>query len=814
LLLALSAVPVLAAEPEQTPPQSSGQAPDAHQIGTAIGKAEQEEAEHEEWLATPEAEEQREDTWHAFSGIPAGQSEELMRVLFDEQLEALNSDPSRFLSDAQLVRPLGDSGAVVKDEGESSLLETSVPVRTENDEGELAKVDLSLVATPEGFQTENAISEVVLPESADESIQVGEEGFEISQAGASESAANRFGDKNLFYPSALHDTDLFVAPNSFGTELFDLLRSKESPEDLSFEISVPAGAELRSDGRGGAEVVREGETITSIPKPTAVDAQETEVPIQTEVDGDSISLHINHRSGEYAYPILVDPVIEDWVNSGNNWYNGHNWAALTNGAWQWSPESNSDFHHDVCCWEGSHAGLLTIAEPVFFGPEQFGQWEYRTQDSAVWITHAWLIPFNRADGGCGSQQPHDYAGLWNEGQKVWSPIWLDYAKNNGNIAGDGTGNRLVIGEGSGPPGVWLACKRILYAGGAGIWMGDDYPPIVFGVSGLPPSGGWISNETPLHIEVSTGDEGLGVRYVALLPDGGNESKRDLGCTGLYGNRCPNNYVAPFDITGASFKPGIRTNSVSVEDPANKAVTSHFETRVDFNAPKVELSGQLAKATKEEVGFGENQPAQGEGDDELSLHVYRLHIRAQDGAPGAPPLEKQSGMRNIELLLDGKKLTVPWAAQTSAEHSEMDVTYPLQMTGLEAGTHTLEVKATDWVNHERFLKIEFEYIPATGIKDEYVMQHFPLPDGGDESGQPELAVNVMNGNLVYHQRDIDVAGPAVNLEAERFYNSQLPKSQSTEWARAGPWHRLRSSNRNLKKKKRRPRRPTWCARAAR
>ena len=73
-----------------------------------------------------------------------------------------------------------------------------------------------------------------------------------------------------------------------------------------------------------------------------------------------------------------------------------------------------------------------------------------------------------------------------------------------------------------------------------------------------------------------------------------------------------------------------------------------------------------------------------------------------------------------------------------------------------------------------------------MKDEYVMQHFPLPDGeGNESEEehpvrPELAVNVTNGNLVYRQQDVEVTGPAVDLEVERFYNSQLPAEDNTQW----------------------------------
>lgn len=793
VLLISSAVPVLADESTEspagfTPPTkeeeevAATQIPDAHDVSKAIGEAEREEAEYEEWLATPEAVEQREKSQLAFGDLSQEKSEELLKSVFGQQLEALNTDPSRFLSDAQLVRTLGESGAVVKDEGEGSLLETTVPVRTEDEEGQLAKVDLSLEATLEGFQTENAISDLVLPASADEPIQVGEEGFEIVQGRVADSSASRFGDKNLFYPSVLPDTDLLVAGNSLGAELFDLLRSKDSPEDLRFEIGVPEGAELRSDEHGGAEVVREGERLTLIPKPYALDAQGTEIPVQMEVEGGSIIVHVAHRDGDYAYPALLDPIIEDWVNQGNNWYGGNNWGALENpGPWKYT-RNNSNIGAEggeTCCWEGSHAGLLVNMRAAFYGPEQFGQWAYTTRNAKTYITHVWLTPFNRADMGCGSAQPHDYAGLWNPGD-VWSPIWLNYAKNNGNLAGDGVGQALVIGEGSGPPGVWLACNRLLYAGGVGIWLNDDWGPII-SPSGIPSQ--WFSDADHLNVDIYAGDEGLGVHRVTITPEGKPVIQDNVGyCTGLWGSPCPNDYTAHFAVTGDSFGEGIRTTGTVAEDPTGKTAGTQFTTKVDRTPPEVTLNGQLALATREEKGDAQDP----EKWDELSLPVYNLKIEATDGAL-TTNLTKRSGVKNIEVFLDGKKMEVPWSplASCPATSCAMTKTYQLKMDGLTSGKHTLQVKAVDFVNKVRERNVEFEYIPATGMKDEYVMQHFPLPDGqgsegGEDSGGPELAVNVMNGNLVYHERDIDVEGPAVDLEVERFYSSQLPDAQNTEW----------------------------------
>jgi len=798
LLLALSAVPVLASEPahagssestDLTPPTpeeeeiAAAQVPGAEEISKAIGEYEREEREHEAWLTTPEATLQREQSRRAYSDLSAAEAQGLLRRAFPRELEALNNDPSRYLSDAHLVATLGSSGAVVKSEGESALLETTVPLRTEDEEGKLAKVDLSLEGAPGGFETANAVSNVRLPGAADKGIEVGEEGVEISQQGAAASGAQRFGDKNLFYPSVLPDTDLMASVTSFGAELYDQLRSEDSPEDLRFHVAVPHGAELRSDGHGGAEVLREGERLTLIPKPSAKDAQGTDVPLQTEVEGGSLVVHVHHHADDYAYPILVDPIVEDWVNQGQNWYGGNNWGALSNGAWQWT-SNNSSIHHDICCWEGSHAGLLTIVEPVFYGPEQYGQWSYSTANEHVYIPQIWLIPFNRDDEGCTSQQPHDYAGLWNPDTEIWSPIWIDYAKTYGNLGGEGYGQALIIGEGSGPPGVWLACQRILYSGGAAVWLEDWDAPVINSVSGMP--SGWIKKDaTQRTINVTASDEGLGVQSVRMISPGDKEwNWNQPSCTGLYGNRCANTRSGQITYESGGFPfEGEVPISVQGIDPTGKGYNpQNYTLFVDGTSPTIKLSGQLAGITEEE---GKTEKPQGEGKDELSLPTYNLKIEAEDGNES----QLRSGVKEIAVYLDesqtpAQKKVSPGCPQGSCP---LTMDYALHTIDLTPGEHTLKIVAVDWAGNEvkPERKIKFEYIPATGMKEEYVLQHIPLPDGQDHSEEaephgPEIAVNVMNGNVVYHERDIDVQTPRASLELERFYNSQQPDEKDTQW----------------------------------
>jgi len=281
LLLACSAAPVAAETNSQTEGPTADGADDPERyfdgdriVPVNLSAVEREEAEHDEWLESPEAEHQRESSWSSYSELAPAEAEELLRTTFAEQLQTLNDDPARYLSDAQLIRPLEETAAAVKDDGEHALLDAGIPVRTEEENGELAKVDLTLQSTPQGYETANGLVDLTLPDAADEAAEVGEEGFAISQAGANPASARQFGDKNLFYPDVLPDTDLIVAPTAGGVELFNLLRSKTSPEDLRFAIDVPQGAVLRADG-SGAEVVRGEEILTRIATPIATDAQST-----------------------------------------------------------------------------------------------------------------------------------------------------------------------------------------------------------------------------------------------------------------------------------------------------------------------------------------------------------------------------------------------------------------------------------------------------------------------------------------------------------------------------------------------------------
>lgn len=804
LLIASSAVPVLAAEPSPSAPAEEPAAapsgielPDAEDVQAGLEEAERAEAERERWLQSPEAVLQRERSRYAFADLGPAEARQLLLERFSEQLERLDKDPARFLSDANLLRPMGgaETVATVSSQGDGTLLDAGIPVRAEDEGGDLAKVDLSLEATSEGFEPVNPLTDLSIPEEAAEPIEIGDGGLAVSSAAASpESEAQLLGGEDVFYPDAHGagaDADRLVAPIAGGVEIFDLLRSADSPETFRYALELPAGAELRPDGSGGAIAVGEAEVLASIPFPYAIDAQGTYVPVELEIEGSELVLDVAHREADVAYPILLDPAIfEDWYNA--NWFNGHRVDGLTAGAWSyhenwgWIQSATSCIY---TCW-GVHPyrGLYISMPGGGHGAQEWGQWIYSAPNSNSFLAGAWLNPFVRNDHSCNRSQypePHDYLGMWHNGS--WNTTVLgNQAIAQGRGDPNGWGSLLVFGLSTGSGSI-TPCWRDLALGGAAIWLDDWQRPTVDSVTGAP--GGWIGRTDSFTLTANVHDEGLGIYRVVLARAGGGQPiVHDLGCNGLSTNRCPTTRSEPFAHTGAAFDEGIQPIAVTATDPTAKTSDSwQGTTRVDGTRPAVTLSGQLATAT-DEAGNEEQAPGTG---DELSLPVYDLTIAATDIGPESDAnAKKRSGVEDIEIWLDGNELAVPWGPQPcpGPDYScPMTKTYSLNLTGLTtAGEHDLEVKVKDQVGNVRERTIEFEYYPATGIEDSYVMHYFPLPDGqGNEAEEerpdrPELAVNVMNGNLVYREEDIEVDGPGVDLEVERYYNSQLPAAENGEW----------------------------------
>jgi sugar lactone lactonase YvrE len=783
--------PITSELESHAPSESPVALPTSEDVAQGLQAVEREEREREEELETPAAQHEREVSRTAYTGLDPVEAQQLFESRFGEVIATLNNDPARFLSDAKLDRPLGEGSATVTSDGNTALLEAGMPVETKNDEGELSKVDLSLEQSQEGWAPANPLVEVNVGESAAEGVEVGNEGLAITQAGAEEdSTAEPLGDKNLWFSEVEEgsDTDLMVSPTSMGVELFDLLRSPDSPETLHFHLQLPEGADVQPNASGGAEVLAsDGTVLTQILTPTAVDAQGTEVPVTLEVEGETISLRVEHHDAEVAYPILVDPnIVQDWYNA--SWYNNQNLQGLN--AWYWKDSQNPhwiDHGTNDTSWPG-HRCLCIATEPTNIPPYQSGEFFYPAPNSSTYLEKAFVYPFWRENRNCTAPnpypEPHDYDAMW--GDNGWNRFDTDDANRYGASNMESWGHAFFIGMSSGGSWVNLPCWRDLMIGGVAIWLDDWNYPYLSSVEEMPQNKWYRKDDTPHSFKVTAVDEGLGVHWVRMFGVGSSEwGWNKPMCAGTYEDRCPNTQSGEITFTTAGFPyEGEVGYSVQVEDPTWKKWTEReMHIRVDGVAPTVNLSGEFATVTAE-AGSKENKEQEA-GHDKLSLPTYNLKIKAEDGSPTV----LRSGVQEVKLYLDGSQTPLATKAnKTPCDSCSLEWTYPVTLTGLTEGKHTLELAAVDEAGNEAprtERKIEFEYIPATGMKEEYILQHFALPDGRDYSGEPEyrgpeLAVNVTNGNLVYHERDFMVQAPRASLELERVYNSQQPTAKDAQW----------------------------------
>jgi RHS repeat-associated protein len=265
------------------------------------------EAEHRRWLDSAAAVSQRVASRMAFHGLSAHAASGLLLRDFGSALSSADSPPSvSIVTKAPVVRYLGAYKALVRGPQGPQVVNSMLPLAHMVD-GRERPIDLQLKSSAAGFLPVNAPGDVSIARDLAGGVSLGSAGVAISMEGR-DVEGTPLGGSSAFFPGVAQDVDATVTPTDSGVELFATLRSRLSPEGLRYRLALPSGAVLRAAG-GGAQVVRGGHLLASIPSPTATDAQGQNVAVATTVVGDQLVLRIAHRAQDYTYPILVDPEV-------------------------------------------------------------------------------------------------------------------------------------------------------------------------------------------------------------------------------------------------------------------------------------------------------------------------------------------------------------------------------------------------------------------------------------------------------------------------------------------------------------------------
>jgi RHS repeat-associated protein len=307
-------------------------------------------------LDTPKSRAQREISQLAFHGVSESAARRLLLRDYGAVLVGSSANAAASVArSGQVVGYLSDYEAVVRTDQGMQVESSTEPLRVSNAAG-TGPVDLRLRPTAGGFAPVRPLAAVSIAQTSSGGVAVGQQGLRLTLLGA-DRPGSVIGGEDVFFGDVGPDMDAVAVPRSSGAELSVVLRSRLSPQEYRYRVTLPTGASLlaRNDG---AVVVRDGQTLARIPAPTARDAQGVSVPVEMRIAGDDLVLRIEHRAREYAYPLLVDPVVEiDILEDPPAW------------SLYWHGGANGEACHGDAGWNGVEYRCLGEVEHVFYASE-------------------------------------------------------------------------------------------------------------------------------------------------------------------------------------------------------------------------------------------------------------------------------------------------------------------------------------------------------------------------------------------------------------------------------------------------------------
>ncbi len=549
-----------------------------------------------------------------------------------------------------------------------------------------------------------------------------------------------------------------VEPLPAGAEVSWQLRSQQSPQDNAIVFRLPTGASLQMSPEvpGGAEVVEEGKTQLAIPPASAVTADGQLLPVSYSVSGSTLTTHVD-LSGTVDFPVLVDPILAGAYGSVNNADGWPNWIPSTNSEGFAFPQYPTSIQAGAGLgWPNGAYGEWTIFAPGAGEPGGSGITRVDLTGVSHQFTNQSYI-YALIGLSDGNNPVYSFNGL--AGASGASPLYTAEGYSNIAVAfcaqgagGHDGGQQPLCDETAagqyfqfadilGPNG--RTVYNYVEMSGAAITYLDEVPPSSVSLAG---SSGeeWVRYGRSTTL-ISGADQGLGVqRFELQIPEGNPPFfTQELSCGGSIGFAgCPHSEFS-FPITGLStLNTGVYSLGANVVDAAGNRSWQQSKVYIDHSAPVLSpLTGSLAEAPSGEVGDGS----------------YTLSFSATDGTSGAP----QVGMGTLEVVVDG--------AVKSTTHTSCALPRGVpnsQCFGLEgswtfngqefgAGTHTVTVKAKDWLGNESTRSLTITVSEAA----------FQQVGPG--------AVNLGTGDFRLSSTDVSQSGNGATLAVSRVYDSRYP-----------------------------------------
>ncbi len=656
--------------------------------------------------------------------------------------------------------------------GQHALVDSTVPIAKKSSAGAWAPVDLSLHESGDGFEGADPLVAARLPKRLSEGARLPAIGLSVTPVDAQGAplpgTASTIDGSSVFVANTLPDSDTVLKPSTFGLALDTLLRSPDSPQQLSFRVGLPAGAHLVEDGHmpGAVRVVEEGETIATMPSPFAHDAAGANVPVSVHVSGDVVTLTADHRSGDYLYPIRVDPEFNYYYNGGvglgeSYWVPGGSFYTYHGGPYEMVIQGFGSYSPGT--W-GALSYQTKGVSKLFFIEATTTVWEtFNNGYGEYWlISGEDSIEFTNSSGTEGRW----VVGYQNEPKTeypIWSFVCAKAECSPENVAANNTVSFVQRATGYGAPPYLefgIEAARIGIAQPKETHSTVSYnttsPEIEYTSGGKPVKtpnalyggGTWIGPHSGAF-EFESKDAGLGVSATNVSTLNSftwkERVKRNYltegGCVDVQCSASQKEVVTYSQLSSGLVNGSENTIRVAASDPMGGTWSSeHAEglqnLKVDATAPHgITLSGLASK----------------EGEYELDETVGHIKVGAVDGEGSIV----SSGIKSLTVGVDGREIGAPAGSCTPGPCS---VSGELAVNGGEigAGSHVLTVVATDNAGNV--------------AKEEFFLNVYAASPvaAGPGSVDPE------SGNFALEATDVGMSGGEGDLTVGRYYNSRNPQ----------------------------------------
>ncbi len=663
--------------------------------------------------ATPLARIQRRHSRSKFRGLSDSRSISVGKTAFPSPLGDEVGRVLRLGRNARVVRYLGDFAAEISQVGGAKgIAQSTVPLRARNRRGKKAPVDLTLKRQAAGYESRNPIVDVVYSTNPRRGVTLVDAGVEVRLHGMAAGVAAREAGDRIVAPGAVKDTDLWTVPTFSGFENFALLRSAASPQSLTFDLRMPAGAKLEESTAGAAEVRRDGKPLVSIAPPTAIDADGVSVPVSMKVTGSALVLHIPHRSRDLRYPLLVDPAYteEEWDWISTPWKSEHEpqadgWTTFTNhsgafntaplylpgrwggGLYTFTPEpGNSTLTGDYTEWRFNPPGTTTkVYRSEMVGSAQL--------NSGCWR-------FGISDGGSASSCSSSIA------ENFWTFCVIGTCDPNAGTADNYALFRL---ESTSNVQRTSANKLIGALGYAAVYYSDSDLPS-FGAVNSGGSSAWVKGFAG-EISGPIRDDGVGMVWQhASISDSSWADGYEEPCEGTWWAPCPRDMPTSYPINDSELPDGKHKVVIEGEDAlGQKASYSWGNIWLDRQGPNVEpLSGSLWE--KSDKPNAEGNPTAVAPT--LLPGGYTLKIPATDGVAGGTEAQQRSGVKSVEVKVDGETALAADSVSCPGGSCPDTREWTFSTAEYPAGTRTITVIAKDQVGNQ-MSKSFHVVVPAAG-----------------------------------------------------------------------------------------------------